>query len=135
MELTSLLADTKKIDIPFPGLDGFIVTIAYISKDTLRKIADKSKTIGFDPKNGSTTESLDEKLFTKLYTDKSLVGWKGLKYEYLKQLLLVEEGELPGDGFLEHTPNNAVALVTNSKAFDNWITSVMSDISLFNKGS
>lgn len=135
MELTSLLASTKSINIPFPGKEGFVLTIAYISKEQLRKIAEKSKIIGFDAKTGQSEETLDNDLFTKIYTEKSLTGWEGLKFEYLKDLLLINEGELPEEGFLEYTPKNAVALVTNSRAFDNWITSVMSDISLFNKGS
>ena len=135
MELSSLLASTKKIKMPFPGKEGFIVTIAYISKEVMRSIAEKCKTVGFDSKSGQATETLDEELFIKLYTEKSLVDWQGLKYEYLTDLILVEESSLPKEGFLEYTPTSAVTLVSNSKAFDSWITGIMSDISLFNRGS
>ncbi len=135
MELKSLLAETKEIEIEFPGMDEFVVKVVYLSKEQLRKIGEKSKTIGFDKKTHQPTESIDDKLFTKLYVEKALVGWKGLKYEYLQELVLVDPSTLPEEGELEYTKGNAVELVNSSKDFDSWISSVISDISLFNKRS
>jgi hypothetical protein len=136
MELKSLLADTKEIEVEFPGMDGFKVKLVYLSKEQLRKIGEKSKTIGFDKTTHQPTETVDDKLFTKLYVEKALVGWKGLKYEYLPDLVLLNaESKLPKAGELEYSLENAIELVTSSKSFDSWISSVISDISLFNKRS
>jgi len=135
MQLSSLLAETKQITVPFPEKEGFEVQITYLSKESLRKIGDKAKTIVFDQKTHAPIEGLDDELFTKLYVNKALTGWKGLKYEYLTDFLLIADGELPEEGELEYTQENAYTLVTNSKLFDGWLTSIMSDISLFNKGS
>ena len=135
MELKSLLKETKEIEIQFPDLDGFMVKIAYLSKEQLRKIMSKSKIIGYDRKLGEPTETLDDELFTKLYVEKALVGWTGLKYEYLKDLVLIDESQLPEEGELEYSLTSAIQLVNSSKHFDTWISSVISDISLFNKGS
>jgi hypothetical protein len=135
MELKSLLVATKEIEINFPDMEGFKVKVCYLSKEQLRKITEKSRTVGFDRKTHQATESLDDELFTKLYVGKALTGWSGLKYDYLKQLVLIDEAEVPEEGYLEYSENNAIELVNNSKTFDSWISSVISDISLFNKGS
>ena len=135
MDLSSLIANEKTISIPFPGLKGFEITIKYISKSVLVKLGEKCTIIGFDPKTSKATSELDNELFTKMYTEKTLLDWKGLKYKYLEDLLLGNEGQLPEEGCLPFTQDNALALIKNSTGFDTWLTSVMSDISLFNKRS
>ena len=135
MELKNLLAESKEIEINFPDMEGFKVKVCYLSKEQLRKITEKSRTVGFDRKTHQATETLDDELFTKLYVGKALVGWSGLKFEYLKELVLIDEEALPKEGFLDYSENSAIQLVNNSKHFDSWISSVISDISLFNKGS
>ena len=136
MELTSLIAKTKTIKVPFPDMQGFVVEINYIGKEEIRKITEKCKTVGFDKKTRQPTESIDDELFAKNYVNKSLVGWSGLKYDFLKELILVEEGAgWDGEALVDYTETNAYTLVTNSSTFDTWLSSVMSDISLFNKGS
>tara|TARA_R110000851_G_scaffold257839_1_gene410297 strand:+ start:465 stop:866 length:402 start_codon:yes stop_codon:yes gene_type:complete len=133
MELKSLLTDTKKITADFPGAKGFKVTLAYLSKEKLRKISEKSKTYDFDPDTRKPVQAIDDELFSKLYIEQAILGWEGLKYEYLTKLVLVD-GELP-EGELEFSLENASTLVNNSPTFDRWVSSVASDISLFNKGS
>jgi hypothetical protein len=135
MELKSLLAESKEIEIDFPDMEGFKVKVCYLSKEQLRKITEKARTIGFDRKTHTPTETLDDELFTQLYVSKALTGWKGLKYDYLKQLVLIDESSIPEEGELKYSEENAIQLVNNSKHFDSWISSVISDISLFNKGS
>lgn len=135
MELSSLLAKTKKITVPFPGMQGFSVDIVYLSKEESKRIREKSKNISFDQKTHQPVEGIDDDLFTSLYVKKALTGWTGFKYEYLKELILVDEDALPEEGELPYTENNGLMLVNNSTNFDSWLSSVMSDISLFNKGS
>lgn len=136
MELSSLLAQTKTISLDFPGMEGFKLKITYLSKEELRKIREKAKTIGFDKSTRQPIETIDDDLFTKLYVSKALAGWEGLKYSYLKELVLLEDNDtLPEEGELDYTETNAYSLVTNSTVLDNWLSKVMSDMSLFNKGS
>jgi len=134
MELKSLLATTKEIELDFPDMEGFKVKVAYLSKEQIRKITNKSKTIKFDRKTHQPTEELDEEIFTKLYVEKAVLDWKGLSYEYLGQLVLLDS-EVPEDGYLEFSTDNAYQLITNSNHFDSWISNVISDLSLFSKSS
>ena len=136
MDLKSLLVSTKEMEVEFPNCPGFMVKLCYLDKESMRKIGEKSKIMGFDRKTRQPTEEMDEELFTKLYIGKALVGWKGLKLSYLKDLVLLDiEGEEDEEALMAFTPENAIDLVTASKDFDAWISSVISDVSLFNKRS
>lgn len=135
MELSSLIAKNKEIEIDFPGKEGFKIKICFLGKETMRKIGEKSKTLGFDPKTRLPDEQFDDELFTQLYIDQAIIDWKGLKIEYLADLVLLEDTDTQDAGLLPYSKNNALMLVTNSRVFDNWLSSVMSDISLFNKRS
>lgn len=136
MELKGLLATDKKIEVEFPGMPGFKITLAYVGKDEIRRISEKSKTLEFDRSNRQPIEKIDDELFTKLYTKAAIKDWKGLKFEYLKDLVILDDGsKLPDEGVLEYTEENAYELVTNSKSFDSWISNVISDVAVFNKSS
>ena len=135
MDLKSLIADTKEIEIEYPNLKGFKVKVVYLSKDKLRKIGEKCKSIGFDSSTRQPIESMDDEMFQKMYIESALTGWSGLKFEYLTHLMPIDLDKLPEEGELPYTVSNAVEIVSNSKEFDAWLTQVISDVSLFNKGS
>jgi len=132
MDLKSLISSTKTIEVEFPGMDGFVLTLNYISKEEVRKITEKCRIMKFDKKTRQPIDGFDGDLFVKLYTAKVLTGWVGLKYSYLKELLVLQD--LP-DGELEYSEENAHTLVTASSTFDEWLNATMSDVSLFNKDS
>lgn len=134
MDLSNLIANKKEINIPFPGMEGFSVKLAFVSKDALRKLSDKSKVLSFD-KARQPIETIDDKLFSKLYTGEVILGWEGFKFEYLKELLVVDDSAMPTEGEIEFSPENAVSLVSNSAIFDGWVSSILSDIANFNKGA
>ena len=134
MELKSLIADNKSIELEYPDMPGFKLTVNYISKDELRKITQKAKTIGFDKRTHSPTETVDNDLFIKIYVSKALTGWSGLTVDYLRRLIVVNDN-VPEDGFVPFSEDNAFALVQGSPDFDGWLSSVMSDIEVFNRGS
>ena len=74
-------------------------------------------------------------MFLELYSDKLIVGWKGLKMKYLKELMPVNMDKADEEKDLEFTPENALILMKNSTVFDSWITDITSDVSVFNKNS
>ena len=74
-------------------------------------------------------------MFLELYSDKLIVGWKGLKMKYLKELMPVNMDKADEEKDLEFTPENALILMKNSTVFDAWITDITSDVSVFNKNS
>lgn len=133
ISLSNLVTTGKKIEVEFPGLDGFFVTLGYVSREELQKIRRESLEITFDKKTRQPVEEVDSEKFTDLYTRKTVLGWKGLKLKYLKELMVVELGELNEDQELEYSPEQALDLIKYSTVFDSWVSQIISDISNFNK--
>ena len=72
----------------------------------------------------------DEK-FVKLFTQRTVKGWKGLKLKYLQDMLLVEYPEDKAETELEYSSENSLTLVENSTEFDNWLNEVVFDLENF----
>ena len=136
MDLGSLISNDKEIEVnyPDPDLEGFVVTLNYASRDDLQAIRKKCLTSKYSKKTHKVEEELDDDLFLKLYIKKVLVGWKGLKYKYLLDLMTVDLGSVTDlEEELEFNDSNALILMKNSVAFDAWVTEVIGDVSVFNK--
>lgn len=135
MELKNLIAKDKVIDVEHPALEGFIVQVANVSRETTRKLIDKATTTKYNTKTHKPEEEIDNDLFLKLNTKAIVKGWKGLKFEYLPELVAINMEEAPKEGELEYSEDNALALIKNSTDFDTWLTTVISDVKNFNKSS
>ena len=131
MELKSLLVDSKTAWIEFPGLDGFELELANLSRKELGNLRKRCTSNKFDRKLRIFNEELDEAKFVKEFTESVIKNWKGLKLKYLEDLILVdlkgqkEEEEMP------FTQENAQVLVENSQEFDNWLNEVVFDLENF----
>lgn len=131
MELKSLLVDSKTAWVEFPGLQGFEVELANLSRKELVALRKRSTTNKFDRKTRMFNEELDEPKFVKEFTEATVKGWKGLKLGYLEDLILVDlKGQDP-EKELEYTKDNAQVLVENSTEFDNWLNEVVFDLENF----
>ena len=131
MELKSLLGDSKTTWVEFPGLDGFEVELANLSRKELVNLRKKCTTNKFDRKTRMFNETLDETKFVSEFTSATVKGWKGLKLKYLQDLILVDlKGQDP-EQEMEYTPENAEVLVENSTEFDNWLNEVVFDLENF----
>ena len=60
-----------------------------------------------------------------------LKGWKGLKYRYLEELLLVDVSQFYPEDELPYTVDNAELLMKNAAAFDTWVTETVGDLENF----
>ena len=131
MELKSLLVDSKTTWVEFPGLDGFEVELANLSRKeliALRKTCTENK---FNRKTRMFEESLNEDKFVTVFTEKTVKNWRGLKLKFLEDLVLVD---LKGQNQNEEMPysqENAEQLVENSSEFDNWLNEVVFDLDNF----
>jgi hypothetical protein len=94
----------------------------------LRKRCTQNK---FNRKTRQFEESLDEDKFIKEFTTVTVKGWKGLKLEYLEDLLLVDLAKQDTKLPLTYTDENAQVLVENSSEFDNWLNEVVFDLDNF----
>ena len=135
MDLKSLLVDTKTSWVEFPGLDGFEVELANLSRKELVSLRKRCTQNKFNRKTRQFEESLDEDKFIKEFTSATVKGWKGLKLEYLEDLLLVDLAKQDAKLPLTYTDENAQTLVENSSEFDNWLNEVVFDLDNFRSQS
>ena len=131
MDLKSLLVDSKTTWAEFPGLDGFEVELANLSRKELVNLRKKCTTNKFNRKTRAFEESLDDEKFVKEFTEATVKGWKGLKLKYLEDLILVDlKGQDP-EVEMDFSLENAHVLVENSSEFDNWLNEVVFDLDNF----
>ncbi len=84
MELKSLLVDTKTTWVEFPGLDGFEVELANLSRKELMALRKKCTQSKFNRKTRAFEESLDDEKFVKEFTKATVKNWRGLKLKFLE---------------------------------------------------
>ena len=131
MDLKSLLVDSKTTWAEFPGLSGFEVELANLSRKELTKIRKKCTTNKFNRKTRAFEESLDDEKFVKEFTEATVKGWRGLKLAYLEDLILVDLKGQNANTEMDFSLENAHVLVENSSEFDNWLNEVVFDLENF----
>ena len=134
MELKSLLVDTKTAWVDFPGLQGFEVELANLSRKEMVNLRKRCTTNKFDRKTRMFNEELDETKFIKEFSSATVKGWKGLKLQYLEELILVDLSGQDTETMMEYSKDNAEVLVENSTEFDNWLNEVVFDLENFRSG-
>ena len=77
MELKKLMVDTKSVWIDFPGLDGFSVEVANLSRKELTSLRKRCTTNKFDRKTRMVQEDLNEEKIISEFSKASIKGWKG----------------------------------------------------------
>lgn len=132
MSLKSLTVVTKTAKVGFPGLPGFEVEIAAISRELSRKLKDQSEITKIDPKHRIPVKELDEDTFIQKFTEAAVKGWKGLKYKYLPELMLVDlSGVVDLEEEVDFSVEEAVWLVKHSQVFDSWLNEQVFSLETF----
>ena len=131
MELKKLMIDTKSAWVDFPGLPGFAVEVANLSKKELQGLRKRCTGQKFDRKTRQAIETLDEDKFVTEFTKSVIKGWKGLTLEHLETLLLIDMEGKDATEELEYTIENAEVLVNSSTEFDTWLNEVVFDLDNF----
>ncbi len=131
MDLKKLMVDTKAVWIDFPGLKGFEVEVANLSRKELTGLRKKCTTTKFDRKTRQAVESLDEDKFVVEFTNSVIKNWKGLTLAHLETLLLVDIDGQDVSKELEYSQDNAETLVSSSAEFDTWLNEVVFDLDNF----
>jgi hypothetical protein len=117
--------------VEFPGLLGFEVELANLSRKELVNLRKKCTINKFNRKTRQFEDELNDEKFVVEFTKSTVKGWKGLKLGYLEDLLLVDlKGQDPKSE-MEFTEENAQQLVENSSEFDNWLNEVVFDLENF----
>jgi hypothetical protein len=135
MDLKKLMVDTKAVWIDFPGLKGFEVEVANLSRKELTGLRKRCTTTKFDRKTRQAVEDLDEEKFVTEFSRSVIKNWKGLTLEHLETLLLVDIDNQDPKKELEYNESNAETLVSSSTEFDTWLNEVVFDLDNFRSGS
>jgi hypothetical protein len=133
VSLKSLLTPSKTVAVDFPGLEGFSIKLTYLAREELLKLRNKSVSQKFNKKTRAYEEQLDNDKFLTEYCKAIIKGWKGLKYKYLEELLLVDISEVDPEDFLVWNNENAELLMKNSSDFDEWVSETVGDLENFTK--
>ena len=84
MELKKLVVNVKEVWVDFPGLSGFKVKVANLSRKELLGLRKRCTVQKFDRKTRQLTEELDEEKFVVEFTGAVVKGWEGLTLAHLK---------------------------------------------------
>lgn len=131
VSLASLMTPSKTVEIDFPGYTGFSVDLCYLAREELIKLRKRCINTKWNKKTHQPEEDLDEDKFLTEYSKAVIKGWKGLKYRYLEELLLVDVSTLDPDDELPFTLENAQLLMKNANDFDTWVTETLGDLENF----
>lgn len=129
--LKSLMVDSKTAWVEYPGLDGFEVEVATLARQELISLRKGCMVQKFDRKTHAKTDELDEVKFIRKFTEATVKNWKGLKYNYLEQLIPVDISSVEPEEEMPYTLDDAVLLVSNSGDFDTWLNEVVFDLDNF----
>jgi len=131
MDLKSLLVDSKTTWVEFPGLLGFEVELANLSRKELVNLRKKCTINKFNRKTRQFEDELNDEKFVVEFTKATVKNWKGLQLGYLQDLLLVDLKGQDSTAEMEFSEENAQQLVENSSEFDNWLNEVVFDLENF----
>lgn len=133
ISLKTLLVPSKQVEVEYPGMPGFKVSVCFLSRETLVNIRKKATKTTF--KNRQAQEELNDDLFLQLYVQASVKGWTGLKLSYLEQLAPVDLTGQDLEQELEFTDENALFLMKSSANFDSFISEIVTDLGNFQASS
>lgn len=131
MDLKKLVVDSKSVWVDFPGLEGFSIEVANLSRKELGSLRKRCTVQKFDRKTRGVAETLDEEKFVKEFTKATVKNWKGLTLEHLETLILIETDGADLSKEVEYSADNAEVLVNSSTEFDTWLNEVIFDLDNF----
>jgi hypothetical protein len=133
VSLKSLMTPSKTVTIEYPRFKGMTVDLCYLAREELVKLRKRCLSTKWDKKSHQPIEEMDDDKFIVEYCKAVIKGWKGLKYSYLEELLLVDVSDLDPEDTLPFTPDNSELLMKNATDFDTWVTEMVGDLENFTK--
>ena len=130
-KIANLHAQETTVDVEFPEIDGFVISLAYLNRDDLMKIRNRSLSYKFNKRTRQREEEVDNDKFLEEYTKKAIKGWKGLYVKDLQQLLPIDMENADPNEAIEYNETEALELIKNSTVFDQFITDSMQDYEQF----
>ena len=135
MNLSELMVDTKSAWVEYPGYEGFEVEVVNLSRPELTALRKRCLITKYDKSTRKPVEELNEEKFISEFTKATIKNWKGFKYKYLEDFVLVNLAGVDPEKELAYTQDNAKLLVTNSSEFDTWVNDTVFDLENFRSGT
>ena len=130
-KIASLHAQETTVDVEFPDIEGFVISLAYLNRDDLMKIRNRSLSYKFNKRTRQREEEIDNDKFLEEYTKRAIKGWKGLYVKNLPQLLPIDMENADPNEVIDYNETEALELIKNSTVFDQFITDCMQDYEKF----
>lgn len=131
--IKNLMINDKIIEVEFPDSDGFFVNLAYLSRDKLVKIRNRSLVVKFNKRSRQREEEVDNEKFLEEYARETIKGWRGLTIRELARIMPIETANANLDQQVPYTEEDALALLQGSPIFDQFVTDCMNDFELFER--
>jgi len=131
MSLQKMLIPSKTTWVEYPGLNGFEVQLAYLTRDELMKLRSKALNNKINRKTRQVEEEVDSDLFQTLYIAAVIKDWKGLKYKYLNKLAPFDLTGVEAEDEEPYSSESAEVLMKNSSDFDSFVSSTLDDVANF----
>ena len=130
-KIAGLRAQETTIEVEYPDIEGFIISLVYLNRDDLTKIRNRSLTYKFNKRTRQREEEIDNDKFLEEYTKRAIKGWKGLCVKDLPQLLPIDMSNVDPNEEIIYNETEALELIKNSTVFDQFITDAMQDYEKF----
>ena len=131
VSLKSLMTPSKTVTLEYPEYEGFNIDLCHLAREELVKLRKKCLSNKWNKKSRQPEEILDDDKFIVEYCNAVIKGWKGLKFRYLEELLLVDVSQFDLNDELPYTQDNAQLLMKNATDFDSWVTETVGDLENF----
>ena len=119
--------------VEFPDIEGFEISLQYLTREDLMKIRNASLTYKFNKRTRQREEEVDNEKFLEHYAEKAIKDWKGLKMKHLPILLPVDISDDDPEESVDYSEEDAIQLLKNSTIFDQFVTDTMNDFEQFSK--
>jgi len=130
-KISSLMATETVVDVEFPDIEGFVISLVYLTREDLLKIRNASLSFKFNKRTRQREEEIDNDKFLAAYTERAIRDWRGLKVKHLPHLLPVDISSMDGEDNIDYSLEEAIDLVRNSTVFDQFITDTMNEFEQF----
>jgi len=132
-KIKSLLVKETSTWVEYPDIIGFEVNLRFLTREDLLKIRNASLTLKFNKRTRQKEEEVDSAKFIENYAERAIAGWRGLKIKHLPLLAPVDISGADGNAEVEYTPEDAVEMLKNSPAFDQFVSDTLNDFEQFSR--
>jgi len=132
-KIKSMLVKETSTWVEYPDIEGFSVNLRYLTREDLLKIRNSSLTLKFNKRTRQKEEEVDSAKFIENYAEKAIADWRGLKVKHLPLLVPADITGLNPEESVAYTEEDAIELLKNSPAFDQFVSDTLNDFEQFSR--